>query len=261
MGFHQDNPQHSHQENSELLKLYLKNIPNPTNIKILNHQQNLNLRKKSVIPAAEPGSSRRDLGSSRFALDRDDKITKFWVNPKNIIVNNNPNLKLDVSSFIKADAMLKITQILKTKNIYNNLINIGGDILANGQRDYHNKWVVAVKLPDDGILKLPLNDQDSVATSGIYARFKSDLGNEITDHHIFNPKTGKSAKGFYSVTVIHKNPYIADAAATAILAAGLQDEAKVINNLNIDKYLLIKTSGEIIVGEKLKYALLTEFHK
>jgi hypothetical protein len=41
----------------------------------------LDLRKKSVIPAAEPGSSRRDLGSSRFALDRDDKITKFCVSP------------------------------------------------------------------------------------------------------------------------------------------------------------------------------------
>jgi hypothetical protein len=38
-----------------------------------------------VIPAVEPGSLGKDLGSARVALDRDDKITKLCVSPIAVI--------------------------------------------------------------------------------------------------------------------------------------------------------------------------------
>ena len=44
----------------------------------------------TVIPAEEPGSSRLDLGSARFALDRDDKKSPFCVSPDLVkkLINN-----------------------------------------------------------------------------------------------------------------------------------------------------------------------------
>lgn len=236
LGFHTDNPSdnppnnllENTNNNSIQQQNFLKNIPNPSNILILD-------------------------------------------NNKNLIKNTNPNLKLDLSGFIKADAMLKIKDILIKYNINNSLINIGGDIYVMGNKYNNiNNWVIAVKYNADtkssnsninnpninnSIIKLKLYDQETIATSGVYARYTN---NNLSNHHIINPKTGYAAKGFYSVTVISKNPYLSDSAATAILAAGPKDYKTVISSMNIDKYIIITDNKNLIISDKIKTRIIPQ---
>lgn len=68
------------------------------------------------------------------------QILKKIPNPNHItvknhsVLNTNQFLQLDLSGFIKADAMLQIKKILLDNNIKNALINIGGDISIMGKK-------------------------------------------------------------------------------------------------------------------------------
>lgn len=160
---------------------------------------------------------------------------------KNTIQNINPYLELDFSGFIKADAALQIKQILVKNNIHNAIINIGGDLYVMGKKAKYQPWAIAIKNQNKPIV-IELNSNEAIATSGIDARNyieKSKNKNKLR-HHIINPKTGEPADGFDSVTVIHHDPFIADAAATALLIAGQKNYKNILELLNIKKYILIK---------------------
>lgn len=182
-----------------------------------------------------------------------EKILKKLPTPHDIkiqnttVINTNPYLQLDISGFIKADASLQIKQILLDHNIHDALINIGGDIYAIGYKYPKTKqpWIVAVKTKDNNYIKLKLSNNQAIATSGTYARQYQELNTKLVNHHIIDPKTGEPSQGFYSVTVIHHNPYIADAAATAILIA--KDEyKKIAESMGVEKYILLENTNKII---------------
>lgn len=170
----------------------------------------------------------------------------------NTVTNTNPYLQLDISGFIKADASLQIKQILLDHNIHHALINIGGDIYAVGYKHHKNKqpWIVAVKTKDNNYIKLKLTTNQAIATSGTYARQYQELNTKSVNHHIINPKTGEPSQGFYSATVIHTNPYIADAAATALLIAK-DDYQKIAKAMGVEKYILLDNTNKII-SENIK---------
>lgn len=162
--------------------------------------------------------------------------TDIKINYKKLeIKNNNPNLQFDLSGFIKAKAMLEIRNILLAINIKNALINIGGDIYVMGKKNINTPWVIAVNNPKNNTqINLELHNNETISTSGVYARRNSNA-----EHHLINPKTGRPSEGFDSVTVIHHDPYISDAGATALLIAGKSDYAKVARSMGLEKYILI----------------------
>jgi thiamine biosynthesis lipoprotein len=209
-GFHKDNPNKNHNKTKINFKKLKHNIPNPSNIYIVN----------------------------------------------NTIQNNNPYLQLDLSGFIKADASLQIKKVLSDNNINNALINIGGDIYVIGNKEYKkhtdNKtpWTIATRTYDNNMIKLKIFDQEAIASSGIYAR-QYQKNNKLYNH-IINPKTAKPSKGFYAVTVVHNDPYLADAAATALLIAGEKDYQKVATAMQVDKYILITDNSNLILSENIK---------
>lgn len=168
----------------------------------------------------------------------------------NIIQNTNPFLQLDLSGIIKADAMLQIKQILKNNNISNAIINIGGDIYVMGTKANDRAWTIAAPTQAKSFLKLKLNSNESVATSGTSQRNYTENKTKLR-HHIIDPTTFEPATGFDTVTVIHQNPYISDAAATALLIAGQKNYQKVALSMGIDKYLLVD-KDQIILSEDMQ---------
>ena len=107
-------------------------------------------------------------------------------------------------------------------NITNFLVEVGGEIRSSGLNlaDDRN-WRVGLDTPTfDGLQNeiykaFNLIDK-SMATSGVYRKFKIDsLGNKYA--HIIDPKTGYSSKtNILSITVIADNCIEADAYATAL---------------------------------------------
>jgi len=162
---------------------------------------------------------------------------------KNIISTNikDPKIrkliKLDFNAIAKGQIILNIKALLRSNNIENALINIGGDIYAMGYRDSKNKtnWTSAIFNPDDNnkpIKIIKLKPNTAIATSGNYFRnFKIDNNNY---HHIINGFNGKPNNKIKQATVIDDNPLIADALTTTIL---LSD--KFSKKMNKSKYYIL----------------------
>ena len=132
------------------------------------------------------------------------------------------NSFLDFNAIAKGYSVDMISEFLTFNNITNFLVEVGGEIRSSGLNlaDDRN-WRVGLDTPTfDGLQNeiykaFNLIDK-SMATSGVYRKFKIDsLGNKYA--HIIDPKTGYSSKtNILSITVIADNCIEADAYATAL---------------------------------------------
>lgn len=151
-----------------------------------------------------------------------DKVTL-----SNGVISKPKASRLDFNAIAKGYGVDVIGRYLESKNIQNYLIEIGGEIRAKGINSVKNTpWKVGVQHPDLSgdqpyINTLTLQDE-SMATSGTYRKFKRDAeGNRYT--HIIDTKTGYPIRsGILSVSVISRNCMVADAYATALQSMRLE---------------------------------------
>ena len=85
--------------------------------------------------------------------------------------------------------------------------------------------------------------EESVFTSGDYERFFIHAGKRY--HHILDPRTGYPASHWHSVTVVHKDPALADAAATALLVASPDEWPRIAQQMNLRLVFLVGTNGTL----------------
>lgn len=152
--------------------------------------------------------------------------------------SRNPGVKLDFGAFGQGYAADRIVERFRERGIRNALVNISGDVRAIG-RNGDRPWRVGIRHPrGDGILASVLMGEDeALVTSGDYERFFEWEGTRY--HHILDPRTGYPARGAISVTVLHASTAVADAAATALLIAGVQDWRATARAMNVRHVLLV----------------------
>jgi thiamine biosynthesis lipoprotein len=90
-----------------------------------------------------------------------------------------------------------------------------------------------------------VRDNEAIFTSGNYARFRQDATQRYA--HILDPRTGWPTKDIASVTVISNEGLLADAAATALVVAGLDDWPAVAKALNLDQVAVVDESGTVFL--------------
>ncbi|MEV6495343.1 FAD:protein FMN transferase, partial [Actinoplanes sp. NPDC051633] len=115
--------------------------------------------------------------------------------------------RLDPSGYVKGWSVEVASARLAAAGSVRHYINAGGDIRVRG-----GPWRIGVRHPweaDKMSWVLSVTD-GAVATSGVYER----------GEHVWNPRTGKPARGLRSVTVTGPDLARADALATAGLAMG-----------------------------------------
>lgn len=167
------------------------------------------------------------------------------------ISNSNPAVKLDLGGVAKGYALDEVTQQLRTLGVRHAIINTGGDLKVIGQhRD--RAWRIGIRHPrKEGVIAgIDAQDGEAVITSGDYERFYEYEGRRY--HHIIDPRTGYPAQGVQSVTVIHTDATLADAAATALFIAGPQHWIETAKALGIDTVMLIDSNGKIHLSEKMQ---------
>ena len=155
---------------------------------------------------------------------------------------------VDFNSLAQGYTVDIIGQFLRSKNINNYLIELGGELLAKGKNINSKTWVVGVEKPNE---KIDFTDRfqfivslenKSLATSGSYRNYIEK--DSIKYSHIINPKTGfPSLNTLLSVTVIHEDCIYADAYATAFMAMGLEKTLDFISNRDDIDIFLIYSNG------------------
>lgn len=139
--------------------------------------------------------------------------------------SDNPRLAVDFGGYLKGVALDRAARLLRSQGIENALINIGGNIMALGDKA-GQPWKVGIQHPrEPGPLAiLELRDGEAIGTSGDYQRYFELGGRRYS--HLLNPATGEPAQHAQAVTVLispgenagtlsdafSKPPFIADAA-------------------------------------------------
>lgn len=169
--------------------------------------------------------------------------------------SRNPDVQLNFGAFAKGYAIDLSIQYLKDTGIKNAIINTGGDLKAIGRRGKRN-WRIGIQHPrkKDIIATIETNGEEAVFTSGDYERYYIYKGKRY--HHILDPRTGYPADGSQSVTVIHKNSGLADAAATALFIAGPEQWQEIARRLELRYVMLIDKQGKIFVTPDMKKRLI-----
>lgn len=164
--------------------------------------------------------------------------------------SNNPHVSLNFGAFAKGYAIDLEIQKLKSMGIHNAIINTGGDLKAIGSRN-DRPWRIAIQHPrlDTWLAQLDTRDEESVFTSGDYQRFYMYKGKRY--HHILDPRTGYPAEGTQSVTVLHTDSGLADAAATALFVAGPDRWLEIARKLELKQVMLIDEHGTVHITPEM----------
>lgn len=156
-----------------------------------------------------------------------------------------PEMFLDFNANAKGFAVDVIGRFLEQQGVLNYLVEIGGEIRARGVNSKNQVWRIAIEKPNfDGsrsfqtIIAL---DNEAIATSGNYRKFKIDDSTGEKYAHTIDTKTGYPSKSnLLSASVIGEIDCAdVDAYATAFMAMGLEKTKEFLDRNNSLKAFLI----------------------
>lgn len=182
------------------------------------------------------------------------------------VKKQNPHIMLDCSAIAKGYGSDIVARFLKKKGIQNFIVEIGGEIVVNGNSEKQVPWRVGINKPTDDSLNTSQELQDvinvtdiAMATSGNYRNFYYKNGKKYA--HTIDPKTGYPVQhNILSATVLAKNCATADAYATSFMVMGLDGAKKVLEkHPELDAYLIYsdeKGNNRIWYSPELKKKIL-----
>jgi thiamine biosynthesis lipoprotein len=199
------------------------------------------------VEGPPPGRSQINELVSKRPSSLDIRIDGFT------LTTTNPSVQLDFGGIAKGYAIDIACDRLKSLGVKNAIVNAGGDLRAMGDHGVR-PWRIAVRDPAGGIIgTLETSDDEAVFTSGVYERFRQD---ELQRYpHILDPRTGWPVENVASVTVIAHQGWLADAAATALIVAGLDEWQEVARALGLNQILLVDESGKAWLTEEMNNRL------
>ena len=202
-------------------------------------------RAEDLDSAVPPDSGQIKLLVSGLPTMKDIEINGLSV------TGHNKNLFLDFGGFAKGYGVDRVIEELKKIGVENVIINAGGDLRAIGSKG-GKPWVIGIRHPrNKGVIaSIEISGDESVFTSGDYERFFEYQGKRY--HHILNPMTGYPGEDFQSVTIVHKNASLADAAATSLLVAGKKDWRRIAKKMGVSQVMLIDQQGKVTITPALK---------
>lgn len=150
--------------------------------------------------------------------------------------------QIDLGGIAKGYIADRILEYFKENNIQEGIIDLGGNLVVWGGRDY----TVGIKRPfSDGDLAATLKVRNkTVVTSGTYERYiPADI---MLYHHILDPDTGYACDSdLTSATIIGNNSMDADALSTVCILLGLDKAKKLIENTPDTEAVFIDNYGKL----------------
>lgn len=199
-------------------------------------------KKDGVAPSEEQiAQARASVGFEKLGLDDEHRTVRFAAQ----------GMRLDLGGIAKGYAIDKAIEGAQRCGATGAMVDIGGDVRCFGTPPGGREhWVIGVQDPNSAVedlggggllLTLKLTDA-AVATSGDYQQFVIIEGERYG--HIMDRRTGTSAEGLSSVTIVADNATDADALATSVTVMGANEGLALIEKLPETEAILISSGPE-----------------
>jgi thiamine biosynthesis lipoprotein len=183
------------------------------------------------------------------------------------VSSSNRAVALDFGGYLKGVALDRAAAALRADGIRHALINIGGNIMALGNREGRPggaAWRVGIQHPRPHtvggapLATLELRDGEAIGTSGDYHRYFELDGRRYC--HLLDPRTGQPAEGTQSVTILLPPGTAAGVRSDALskpifISAG--DWQQMAKKLNVAAVLKVDAGGTVMATkammERLKF--------
>lgn len=173
------------------------------------------------------------------------KIGSDFIKLEGTTASRQQDIYVDLSAIAKGYAVDSLANLLESKNIYSYLVEIGGELRANGKKPNGAEWRIAIETPKSSVLKsiqkiIGVNNI-AVATSGDYRNYFEENGLRFS--HTIDPVTARPIRhNLVSVTVLMPTCIEADALATAMMVMGVDKAMRFAEDKGIAVFLISKTA-------------------
>ena len=174
------------------------------------------------------------LGASQYVIDVREGT-----------VQRSADITLDLSAIAKGYAVDRVAELLQKAGYFHFLVEIGGEVRAQGWRAPLQSWNLAIEIPDAGEVQQALALVDNLgepialAGSGDYRNYFEQAGKRYS--HEINPLTGRPIDhALAAVTVMAETAVEADAWATAMMVLGPVDGPLLAERRGLAVYFIIR---------------------
>ncbi|MBN2542672.1 FAD:protein FMN transferase [bacterium] len=173
-----------------------------------------------------------------------------------LVTKESGEIAIDLGGIAKGYAISEAVKALKANGIESALIDAGGDIYALGEID-NRFWKIGVQNPrGDDLIEILNIKNAAVVTSGDYERFFEVDG--VRYHHILDPRTGYPSRSLISVTVLMKDPILADAWSTALFVMGPDEGMEIVESTSDMEAIMITPDLKLLYSSGIKENLTFE---
>lgn len=176
------------------------------------------------------------------------------------LIRQKDNVSVDFNAIAQGYSVDAVAEFLESNNIVNYMIEIGGEVRANGINSRNEPWNIGIDKPVEGGERklqavVSLKNQ-SLATSGSYRKFIERDGKKYS--HTIDPKTGYSVThNLLSASVIADNCTEADGYATACMVLGIEKSLELAEKAGFEVYLIFENeNGEFEVAKSDGFEVL-----
>lgn len=161
-----------------------------------------------------------------------------------------PGTRINLGGIAKGYSVERVIALLRAAGVRHALATAGGDTRLLGDR--HGKpWVVGIRDPDDAgklVTKLALEDE-AISTSGDYERFFDEGGRRY--HHILDPRTGKSATGVRSVTIVGPDAVMTEGLTKTVFIKGPEQGLAIVESLGDYDAVIVDDRRRVFMSKGL----------
>ena len=160
-----------------------------------------------------------------------------------------PDIYCDLSSTAKGFGVDKVSDYLISFGIKSYLVEIGGELRAEGKKSIDKEWRVGISKPDNNssLQEVITLNNNAMATSGDYWNYFEE--NDVRYSHTIDPKTGRPIKHkLASITVFAETCLLADGLATAIDVMGDEEGYQFALEKKLPAYFIIRNNDEFVVN-------------
>jgi thiamine biosynthesis lipoprotein len=159
----------------------------------------------------------------------------------------NRAVRIDLGGYAKGYALDRAVAMLHQYGIKNALVNIGGNVIALGDKG-GQPWRIGIQHPRraGALALLELKDGEAIGTSGDYQRYFELDGRRYS--HLIDPRTGQPVTSMQAVTVLTRGPragLLSDVSSKPLFVAGPEGWRAMAQRMGVEAVLVVLGNGTV----------------